>query len=260
MRSTALTRLLEERLEPLLQDVVVSFDLAGLAIGVVQGEALIYAKGFGVRNLETREPVTAASLFHLASVSKVFVATGIMQLVEQGELELDAPVAGYLPHFTLRDERYRAITVQQMLSHVSGMPDADDYHWDQPDYDDGALERYVRSLADETLLFAPGERFAYSNIAYEVLGDLIATVSGQSFESYMQAHVLRPVEMHTSTYLKEQVAPALATAHLDANDRADDRAECNLSLPSLPHPELKPAFQRDRIGELGDCQPEARRV
>src|SRR5262249_55298411 len=106
----------------------------------------------------------------------------------------------------------KAITVQQMLSHVSGMPDADDYHWDQPEYDNGALERYVGSLADETLLFAPGERFAYSNIAYEVLGALIAKVSGQSFETSMQEQILRPLEMHTSTFLKEQVAPALATA------------------------------------------------
>jgi CubicO group peptidase (beta-lactamase class C family) len=133
-------------------------------------------------------------------------------LVEQGRLILNAPVAGYLPYFTLKDARYQAITVQQMLSHVSGMPDVEDYHWDQPEYDEGALERYVRSLAPETLLFAPGSQFAYSNIAYEVLGDLIAKISGHSFEEYMQAHLLHPLEMHTSTFLKAQVAPALATA------------------------------------------------
>jgi CubicO group peptidase (beta-lactamase class C family) len=212
MTSSTLSRRLEERLEPLIQQTVASCELAGLAIGIVQGEELIYAKGFGVRHMETREPVTADSLFHLASVSKTFVATGIMQLVEQGRLALDAPVAGYLPYFALKDERYEAITVQQMLSHVSGMPDAEEFGWEQPEEDDGALERYVRSLANETLLFAPGERFAYSNIAYEVLGDLIAKASDQSFEEYMQAQLLRPLEMPTSTFLKAQVAPALATA------------------------------------------------
>jgi CubicO group peptidase (beta-lactamase class C family) len=212
MKSRALSRRLEERLEPLIEQTVASFELAGLAIGIVHGEELIYAKGFGVRHLDTREPVTADSLFHLASVSKTFVATGIMQLVEQGRLALDASVAGYLPYFTLADERYQAITVRQMLSHVSGMPDAEEFGWEQPEEDEGALERYVRSLANETLLFAPGERFAYSNVAYEVLGALIAQVSGHSFEEYMQTQLLHPLEMPTSTFFKAEVAPALATA------------------------------------------------
>ncbi len=118
-----ITTLLEEQLEPLIQQVVACFEMAGLAIGIVRGDEVVYAKGFGVKHLETREPVTATSLFHLASVSKPFVATAIMQLAEQGKLDLDTPIVRYLPYFTMNDERYRAITVQQMLSHVSGMPD-----------------------------------------------------------------------------------------------------------------------------------------
>ena len=200
-----ITTLLEEQLEPLIQQVVACFEMAGLAIGIVRGDEVVYAKGFGVKHLETREPVTATSLFHLASVSKPFVATAIMQLAEQGKLDLDTPIVRYLPYFTMNDERYRAITVQQMLSHVSGMPDEENYHWDQPEYDEGALERYVRSLGNASLLFAPGERFAYSNIAYEVLGDLIAKLSGHSFEEYMRRHLLRPLGMSTSTFLKHEV-------------------------------------------------------
>ncbi|HEY6409956.1 MAG TPA: serine hydrolase, partial [Ktedonobacteraceae bacterium] len=203
------------RLEPLIQQVVASFEMAGLAIGIVWGDEVVYAKGFGVKHLETREPVTATSLFHLASVSKTFVATGIMQLVEQGKLDLDTPVARYLPYFTMNDERYRAITVQQMLSHVAGMPDDLNYHWDEPEYDVGALERYVRSLGNASLLFAPGERFAYSNIAYEVLGDVIAKVSGLSFEEYMRRHLLRPLGMSSSTFLKHKVPAELGvTPHV----------------------------------------------
>ncbi len=78
-----ITTLLEEQLEPLIQQVVASFEMAGLAIGIVRGDEVVYAKGFGVKHLETREPVTPTSLFHLASVSKPFVATAIMQLAEQ---------------------------------------------------------------------------------------------------------------------------------------------------------------------------------
>lgn len=206
-----ITILLEEQLEPLIQQTLASFEIAGLAIGIVRGDEIVYARGFGVKNLETREPITATSLFHLASLSKAFVATAIMQLEEQGKLDLDTPVVDYLPYFTMNDERYCAITARQMLSHVSGMPDEEMYYWDQPEYDEGALERYVRGLANLSLLFEPGERFSYSNIAYEVLGDLIAKLSGQPFEEYMSEHILRPLGMSTSTFLKEEVPAELGT-------------------------------------------------
>ena len=196
--------------EDLGQLVTDRFGVAGLAIGVVQGEQG-RAWGFGVKSIETREPVSDRSLFHMASISKTFVATAIMQLVEQGKLELEAPVRACLPDFRLDDERFRDITVRQMLNHTSGMPDTDDYGWDQPEYDDQALERYMHSLADEKLIDAPGERFAYSNIAYEVLGLLIARTAGHSFESYIKENLLRPLDMNSSTFLKMEVDPEHAT-------------------------------------------------
>lgn len=206
-----ITALLEEQLEPLIQQVMASFEMAGIAIGIVRGDEIVYARGFGVRNLETREPITATSLFHMASISKPFVATAIMQLAEQGKLDLNTPLVHYLPYFTMNDERYQAITIQQMLSHTSGMPDELTFYWDQPKYDEGALERYVRGLANASLLFAPGESFSYSNIAYEVLGDLIAKLSGQTFEAYMREHLLRPSGMFTSTFFKHEVPAELGT-------------------------------------------------
>lgn len=208
---------IEEKLAPLIEHIVAACGLAGLAIGIVKAGELVYAQGFGVRNLATQEPVTPRSLFHLASVSKTFVATAIVQLVEQGQVALDAPVVTYLPYFCLKDARYRAITVQQMLSHTSGMPDEVDFHWHAPEDDEVALERYVRSLADEELLAAPGEKYAYSNMAFEVLGDVIAKVSGQPFETYVKAHLLEPLGMHDSTFLRRAVAPDLAaTPHFGA--------------------------------------------
>jgi CubicO group peptidase (beta-lactamase class C family) len=201
---------MQAEVEDLAQTVTDRFGVAGMAIGIVKGEQ-VYAEGFGVKNIETQEPVTASSLFHLASISKTFVATAVIQLVERGKLELDAPLFTYLPDFIVDDERYRQITVRQMLNHTSGMPDTDDYGWERPDYDDQALERYMRSLVNEKLIAAPGEKFAYSNIAYEVLGLLIARLSGQSFEDYINQHLLRPLDMNGSTFLKMEVAPEHAT-------------------------------------------------
>lgn len=203
---------LDSQLNSLCAQVQTAFDLPGLAVGVVQDGQVAYTGAWGVRSIATQEPVTPQSLFHMASVSKLFVATAVMQLWEQGLVELDAPVVRYLPYFTLADERHTAITVGQMLSHTAGMPDVEDYHWDQPEYDAGAAERFVRSLHDRQMIGDPGDHFAYSNMAFEVLGDLIAKVSGQSFEDYVQEHVLEPLGMTSSTFLKEEVSPALATS------------------------------------------------
>jgi len=217
-------RQLDRQLTPLVRGVMRTHRLPGLAVGVVADRQVVYARGFGVSSTRTREPVTPRTVFHMASISKPFVATAIMQLVEQGQVELDAPLVTYLPTFRLDDERYREITVRQVLSHTSGMPDVKDYEWHHPQYDDGALERYVRSLTSHKLLFAPGERHEYSNMAYECLGALIARVSGMTFDDYVQSHLLDPLGMVDSTFLKPPHLPAnWATPHARMlTDRAWD--------------------------------------
>src|SRR5262252_9460036 len=140
---------LQTELEPKITAEIEKQRLPGLAIGVVKDGKLIYGRGFGVAKFGGTAPITTRSLFHMASVTKTFVATSIMQLVEAGKIDLDAPLIRYLPYFRMDDDRYRAITVRQMLSHMSGIPDTVNYNWDKPEYDDGALERFVRSLADK---------------------------------------------------------------------------------------------------------------
>jgi CubicO group peptidase (beta-lactamase class C family) len=202
-------------LDPIIKQVMQQANMPGFAIAVVENRKIVYAAGYGVRDLTTREAVSAESLFHMASITKPFVATSIMQLWEKGKIDLDAPVKKYLPYFQMKDERHATITVRQMLSHISGMPDVQDYEWDKPQYDDGALERYVRSLSDRVLIAAPGTKFQYSNMAYEVLGDLIAKVSGESFEDYVKNHILVPLGMNSSTLLVKQASPQLlASPHV----------------------------------------------
>lgn len=203
----------QDRLDKLIEQGVQDQHVPGLAVGIVQDGQLVYARGFGrLAMSRPGKPITPRALFHMASVTKPFVATAIMQLVEQGKVDLDAPVVKYLPYFRLDDPRYRSITVRQMLTHTSGMPDVEDYEWNKPQYDDGALERYVRSLTSQKLLWEPGTRYAYSNMAFDVLGDLIAKVSGMSFEDYVAAHILKPLKMDSSTLLRRQADPALVVA------------------------------------------------
>ncbi|MDQ3549081.1 MAG: beta-lactamase family protein [Chloroflexota bacterium] len=200
---------LERRLTPFVEQMMALTRIPGMAVGVVSGGETIYARGFGVASLDDQRPVTARTLFHMASVTKPFVATAVMQLVEEELVALDDPVVRHLPYFAMADERAGRITIRQMLSHTGGMPDEEDYGWERPEYDDGALERYVRGLAQRELVGEPGERFAYSNIAYEVLGDLIAKVRGVSFEACVDERILRPIGMTDSTLLVQEADAAL---------------------------------------------------
>jgi CubicO group peptidase (beta-lactamase class C family) len=206
--------------EPFLKKIMQEHYVPGFTIGVVKDGALAYSRAFGVKNLDTQETLTAHSLFHQASLTKPFVGTCIMQLVEKGRVGIDDQITKHLPYFKLRDARYNAITIRQMVTHTSGMPDVQDYEWNNPVYDDGALERYVRRLNSEQLIAAPGEKYRYSNMAYEVLGDMIAKVSGMSFEAYVQQNILAPLKMQRSTLLKRKANPSLMTTpHIKVGDR-----------------------------------------
>jgi CubicO group peptidase (beta-lactamase class C family) len=185
-------------------------DLPGLSVAVVaKGEAL-FTGAFGVKDITTGEPLTPDSLFHMASVSKPFSATALVQLLEKGEIDLEGRLVDCLPYFEMRDPRHEKITLRQMLSHTSGMPDCEDYEWGDPYDGDDALERYARSLADLELLFDPGTDYSYSNIAFEVLGCIIARVSGVTFEEYIDTHSFSPLRMTSSTFLRREVPVELS--------------------------------------------------
>ena len=214
---------LENTLDAILEQVHQAFGLPGLAVGVVQGNEIVYARGFGVCDIGTQAPVTTRSLFHQASISKLFVATAIVQLVEQGRLRLDDAIVRHLPYFWLGDDaddgdeyipviRSQSITIQQALTHTSGLPDPEDHGWHRPEVDEGALERRVRSLHSLHMVADPGQGFAYSSLAFDVLGALIAHVSGEPFETCVKRAIFEPLGMHDSTFFKPDVPPVLATS------------------------------------------------
>jgi len=203
--------MIKEKLDEFINKALVNYDLPGLAVGIRIGEesgdrssGLIYRNAVGYKDFLDKKPLLTEHIFHMASVTKLFVGTSILQLWEMGLLDLDGHLTDYLPWFGMKDERYREITIRHLLSHTSGMPDVKDYQWDKPEIDEGALERYVRSseVKDAHLLWAPAEvRFSYSNIGYEILGAVIAAVSGMSFEDYVSRNIFEPLDMRNSNLL-----------------------------------------------------------
>jgi CubicO group peptidase (beta-lactamase class C family) len=200
----------DARIDAAVQEYVAQSQVTGLAVAVAQQGELVFSRGYGVQDLDTRRSVTPATLFHLASIVKTMTATAIMQLREAGKLDLDDPVVAHLPYFRVDDPRSDRITIRQCLTHTSGIEHPEDWGWDRPEFDDGALERHVRSLANRKLVDIPPGTRSYSDIAYNVLGAVIAQVSGMSYEEYLRRHILDPLGMaKTTTMAPREGDPAL---------------------------------------------------
>lgn len=190
---------------PMIERMMVDNNVQGFVFSVVSKDDVLFKKTFGVKNLYTQEPETGASLFHMASVTKTFVGTALMQLHEQGMLDVDKPVVDVVPYFMLVDSRYKNLTIRQFASHISGMPDFDSDPWHNPQYDEEALERFVRNfMSHKFLTYDPETVFQYSNTGYELLGDVIAKASGMSFEDYVLENILLPAGMVNSTLLIQE--------------------------------------------------------
>ena len=198
-------------IETFLQSLIDTGGIPGIAIAITSGEDLVYSKGFGVTSTETKEKLKPEHIFHIASVSKTFTATAVMQLYEKGKIDINKTLVTYLPYFKLDDEGYKLITIKQMLNHTSGMPDVEDYEWEKAVADEGAAERYSRSLADKKLISSPGTEYHYSNIAFDVMADLVAKASGMPFEKYVKENILTPLDMNESSFYAPEIKISLRT-------------------------------------------------
>ena len=190
-----------------------------IAIGVVKDGRIVCSIAIGVTDFKSGVLVTIDTNFHLASVSKSLAAIAAMQLVMAKKLDLDRPITCYVPYFKMADLRYKKITLQMLLNHRAGLGDVTDYGWDKPQTDNAALSRYVRSLKSEKLLSAPGAKFAYSNIGYEIIGAAIEHVSSESFEAYSQRHIFANAGMtHTSFLYPAPHSSSQAKPHFIGDD------------------------------------------
>ncbi len=207
---------IEESLWPLIESLLESHDVAGLAVAVVR-DGEVASRGFGVRDVDSGEPVTPETMFHLASVSKPFVATAVVSLstgVDGREplLDLDAPITDRIPEFTLADGREAEVTARNLLSHTSGLPDVSDYGWHDPQLGDDALSEFARSLSGWRLKTEPGSTHSYSNAGFELLGLLLSRVMGTTFEDAVRRQLLTPLGMVTSTFMRAEVPEHLAAS------------------------------------------------
>jgi CubicO group peptidase (beta-lactamase class C family) len=203
----------EEKFEGLIADAMMRNHVPGLSLAIVMDGKVIYAKGFGARRLKDNAPATPNTLYGVGSCTKSFTALAIMQLVQQGKLNLKDPVKKHLPEFKLGKEE-NPITIHNLLTHSSGIPDLGgaeieilrlvgvDEKW-VPFSSFEDLMLHVNGAKDEVAA-EPGSRFFYLNEGYELLGMIVERVSQMRYESYVRDRVLKPLKMNRSTFLREE--------------------------------------------------------
>jgi CubicO group peptidase (beta-lactamase class C family) len=213
--SGSLQERLEAELWPLVAGIAGWREVVGLAVAVLRDDD-VDTRCFGVRDVRTGAPVTDDTLFHLASVSKPFVATAIATLASGrggvASIDLDAPVTEWVPELALADGRESEVTARHLMSHTSGLPDVSDYGWHDPQLGDDALSDLARSMSSWRLLSEPGSTYAYSNAGYDLLGLLLSRVTGTTFEEAVRRQVLAPLHMRRSTFLRSAVPLDLAAS------------------------------------------------
>ncbi|MBC7843652.1 MAG: serine hydrolase [Gemmatimonadaceae bacterium] len=186
--------------------------IPALSIALVDGPTVVWSRGFGVEHAEGNVPATANTVYRVGSVSKLFTDIGVMQLVERGIIDLDAPVQRYLPTFRPRNTSGTAITLRQLMSHYAGLvrePPVGHYFDDRSP----TLASTVASLNATSLVYAPGTTPKYSNAAIATVGYLLEQRSRTPFARYLQAAVLQPMGLTSSAF---ELTPALRAHVPDA--------------------------------------------
>ncbi len=188
------------RLEQYIEAEMEAAHIPGLALAIVKGQEVIYARGLGVTSVEDGGlPVTPQTLFRIGSTTKPLVGTAVMRLVEAGKLDLDRPVKEYLDWFTLSEQRAVGdVTLRRLMTHTAGFPtDYTPYGSRDPE----ALEASLREeLPHLSLLAPPGKIWSYSNIGIRLAGLIAQAVSGKAFTELLQEMVFDPLEMKRTTF------------------------------------------------------------
>jgi CubicO group peptidase (beta-lactamase class C family) len=183
----------------------------GMAVGVVSDQRLVWAKGFGLATIAGHVEMTPQTKFRMASHSKLFTATAIMQLREQGKLHLDDPVSKHLPWFAVASSRPddAPITIEELLTHSSGLPREAADHWTTFNFP--TREELKALMPKRQAAFSPETRWKYSNLAYTLAGLVVEQVSGEPWADYVTRHIYQPLGMVNSSVDKN--VAGLATGY-----------------------------------------------
>jgi beta-lactamase class C len=206
--------------EAFLERGLAEFQIPGAAVAIVKDNKVVYLKGFGVREVDRPEPVDVHTVFRLSSLSKGFAATLTGVLVQNGQLDWDDTVVSYLPDFMLADSSHtQDLTIRHLLSHTTGLPP----HAYTNLLDDNVPYNRAVKLLDKVKLHCPvGKCFAYQNVVFSLIGDIIESVTGQKYSDALKHRLLLPLGMYdaSSSYDAFVASRNRATPHVRSWNKA----------------------------------------
>ena len=223
-------------LDAVVRGTMERWAIPGMAIGIYRDGA-VETYGWGVESLETGFPVRPDTLFQIGSISKVFCATLVMRLVDEGRLDLDTPVVEYIPGLELADPATRdRITIRHLLSHTGGF--WGDYYTDQGPGDD-ALAKSLPGFAGLTQRHAPGDLWTYCNAGFNLIGIAIERLLGMTYEQAMANLVFAPLDLDNSFYFAhEAICYPVSVGHLQVKPGSDEhRIARRYYLPRVNNPD-----------------------
>jgi serine beta-lactamase-like protein LACTB len=176
--------------------------IPGISLAVAVDGKIVYSEGYGLADLEQRVPVWPTTKFRIASISKPLTATALMQLVEAGKLDLDAPVQKYVPSFP---DKGAPITTRMAAGHLAGIRHYKDNEFEISRHYYSVTEG-LKIFEDDPLVAPPGTKFSYSSYGFNLVSAVIEGASGENFLQYMQDHVFTPLGMaHTAADQNKQI-------------------------------------------------------
>lgn len=203
--------------------------VAGAVAGLVSGDHLVWRATFGHADLESARPVELDTVFRAASITKTFTATAVVQLRDAGALRLDDALTVHVPEFTAASNPFGPIedvTLLRLLTHTAGLPiEAPQFDWSNDRYPDTAA--IVDAFLDLALVLPADDRVKYSNLGYQLLGEVVSRTAGMPYADAVEAMILRPLGMHETSFDPGPDLRARAAAGYDARVFSDDlpRAE-----------------------------------
>jgi D-alanyl-D-alanine carboxypeptidase len=207
-----------DRLEAKAASFVKENRLPGVAVGVVHGDELVWSAGVGFADVASRRAPDSSTLYRIASITKTLTGAAIMQLRDEGQLQLDDPVVAHIPELRHAHSPFgpiETVTIRRMLSHESGlMSEPPGTDWAVPTYE-GVVERNLARPGEIGTRVAPNTQWKYSNLAYQLLGEVVARVSGEPYVERLRAAILEPLRMASTAFepLPEELLARRATGY-----------------------------------------------
>jgi D-alanyl-D-alanine carboxypeptidase len=203
----------QDRIDRYVRAFIERHKIPSAAIAIVRNGRVIKQAGYGLASLELNAPAGPHTVYEIGSITKQFTAQAVMMLAAEEKVGLDSSIATYLPDLP---DAWRAITVRQLLTHTSGLPD-----WEGPGLLDFHREytpaEFIQLIGARPLDFAPGARWSYTNSAFPLLGMIIDSVSGESYEQFVTERIVRPAGMTETRFRhRADVVPNRAAGYVDS--------------------------------------------